>query len=111
PVGYNLHGLVLLLPYIEQANIYQQWNFKAAAGDYVTAPFSNYGSKLAVPDAVAGGNAALAAIQIPLLLCPSDNGDPMLNTGSSQYQPDAAGKMPAAKTSYEFLANWYGLQY
>src|SRR5207244_3996533 len=53
----------------------------------------------------------LAGIQIPLLLCPSDSGNPILNTGDPRYQPDAAGKMPAAKTSYEFVANWYGFQY
>src|SRR5207302_8637 len=82
PIGYNLNGLVLLLPYIEQGNIYQQWNFNNAAGDYIYSGsgYAGYGAKLAPPSETVGSNgvsnAMLAATKIPLLLCPSDSGDP-----------------------------------
>jgi prepilin-type N-terminal cleavage/methylation domain-containing protein/prepilin-type processing-associated H-X9-DG protein len=113
PIVYNLHGLVLLLPYIEQGNLYQKWNFNGAAGNFLGSqigyPIGT--AKLATPDAVASGNAALSTVTIPLLLCPSDAGDPLI-APSSYYSPDL-GKtgIKAVKTSYDFISQCAGVGY
>src|SRR5579871_2932950 len=57
----NMHGLVFLLPYIEQDNLYQQFNLKGAFGNFRSQDLSQPGTgsaQIAVPDAVASGNAA-----------------------------------------------------
>jgi prepilin-type N-terminal cleavage/methylation domain-containing protein/prepilin-type processing-associated H-X9-DG protein len=117
PIIQNMHGLVLLLPYIEQGNLYQQFNLHAAFGNFTTKGFSasypgpSPTSKLATPDAIASGNAALSSATIPLLLCPSDNGNPVINP-SSVYSPDlGATGVKATKTNYDFISNAAGVGY
>ncbi len=115
PVIQNLHGLVLLLPYIEQGNLYQKFNLNAAAGNFFSSQLGQPGpspsSKLASPDAVASGNAALSASSIPTLRCPSDPGDSTI-APSAYYSPDL-GKtgVRATKTNYDFIANCGGVGY
>jgi prepilin-type N-terminal cleavage/methylation domain-containing protein/prepilin-type processing-associated H-X9-DG protein len=113
PVILNLHGLVLLLPYIEQDNLYKQFNLNAAAGDFLGSQlgYSIGNAKLASPDAVASGNAALAANRVATFLCPSDPGNPTINP-SPYYSPDL-GKtgIKAYKTSYDFIAQCQGVGY
>jgi prepilin-type N-terminal cleavage/methylation domain-containing protein/prepilin-type processing-associated H-X9-DG protein len=112
PVVYNLHGLVLLLPYIEQQNLYRQWNFNGAAGDFLASAHGyKLASPLASPDAVASGNAALSTVTIPTLLCPSDSGDPAIQP-SSYYSPDLGRTgLKAIKTNYDFIAASGGVGY
>jgi prepilin-type N-terminal cleavage/methylation domain-containing protein/prepilin-type processing-associated H-X9-DG protein len=100
PVIYNMNGMVLLLPYIEQDLLFAKWNANAASGDY--NPTS--GKPLASPDAVASGNAALSATQVPVLLCPSDPGVPFI-TPNTNYSPDGGKGVLAAKTSYDFIVS------
>jgi prepilin-type N-terminal cleavage/methylation domain-containing protein/prepilin-type processing-associated H-X9-DG protein len=100
PIVYNSSGLVLLLPYIEQNNLYNLWNLAGASGNYNIT-----GKPLASPDAVGSGNAARSTIQIPILLCPSDGGTATISP-SSFYSPDlGATGIKATKTSYEFITN------
>jgi prepilin-type N-terminal cleavage/methylation domain-containing protein/prepilin-type processing-associated H-X9-DG protein len=102
PVILNHHGLLYLLPYIEQTALYNRFNLKAATGNYVRA--LSPGSALSVPDAVASGNAALSTFEIKMLLCPSDNGNKYLPTGSVYYSPDGSGgRIRAVKTCYDFV--------
>jgi prepilin-type processing-associated H-X9-DG protein len=114
PIIYNVHGLVLLLPYIEQGPLFQKFNLKAASGNFLSSVVPGYpvtGKKLvlATPDAMAGGNAALAAIAIPILVCPSDGGTPTI-APSSYYSPDlGTSGIHAAKTSYDFICHQQGV--
>jgi len=115
PVLQNMHGLVLLLPYIEQGNLYQQFNLHATFGNFTSKAIGQPGpsptSTFATPDAVASGNAALAATRIDLLLCPSDSGDPTI-APSSYYSPDLGkGGIRATKTSYDFISSCNGVGY
>ena len=115
PVLQNMHGLVLLLPYIEQGNLYQQFNLHATFGNFTSKAIGQTGpsptSTFATPDAVASGNAALAATRIDLLLCPSDSGDPTI-APSSYYSPDLGkGGIRATKTSYDFISSCNGVGY
>jgi prepilin-type N-terminal cleavage/methylation domain-containing protein/prepilin-type processing-associated H-X9-DG protein len=115
PVLLNMHGLVLLLPFIEQGPLYQQFNLNATFGNFTSKSLNQPGpsptSKFATPDAVASGNAALSSVKINLLLCPSDNGDPTI-APSPYYSPDLGQTgIRATKTSYDFISNSAGVGY
>ena len=113
PIIFNMHGLVALLPYIEQSALYQKFNQNAAFGNFDSAVVSGYPVTgkwhvLASPDAIASGNAALSANSIPLLRCPSDSGNPFINP-SSYYSPDLGKGIMAAKTCYDFISHQQGV--
>ncbi len=112
PVGRNIHGLVLLLPYLEQAALYQKFNLNGACGNFNASSlgYPTGGAVLANPDAVASGNAALAATVLTILLCPSDSGSPLIPPNAN-YSPDLGKGIQAAKTSYDFIANADGVGY
>jgi prepilin-type N-terminal cleavage/methylation domain-containing protein/prepilin-type processing-associated H-X9-DG protein len=114
PIVLNHHGLLYLLPYIEQGALYSKFNLKAASGNFLGSQAFGYpissGSALSNPDATASGNAALSAVEIKTLLCPSDNGDKTIPPGSQYYSPDlTAGKVTAIKTNYDFIAQCQGV--
>jgi prepilin-type N-terminal cleavage/methylation domain-containing protein/prepilin-type processing-associated H-X9-DG protein len=113
PVIYNMHGLALLLPYLEQDNLYHKFNFKGAFGNFSSSvvpgyPCTGMTLNIATPDAVASGNAALSANEIPILRCPSDNGKPTI-TPSTYYSPDLGAGITAVKTSYDFICHQQGV--
>jgi prepilin-type processing-associated H-X9-DG protein len=115
PILQNMHGLVLLLPYIEQGNLYQRFNTTATFGNFTSKAIGQPGpsatSKFATPDAIASGNAALSSTKIDLLLCPSDNGDPTI-APSTYYSPDLGMTgLKATKTNYDFISNCSGVGY
>ena len=92
----NGNGLQLLLPYLEQQVIYEQFDTKYAAYDSIhgddtcCAPTAMLGSLLG---GSAGGNKKLSRQPLSLFACPSDSGDPFLKIGGG-----------AAKTNYDFSA-------
>jgi prepilin-type N-terminal cleavage/methylation domain-containing protein len=117
--GTNMNGLVLLLPYLEQDNLYAQFNQKAVFSDFnasiavggtpTLAPLAAVGSPL---DAYNSGNAQLSTIKIKVLACPSDNGTPTITSKSSSkgyayYQPTANSAWTGQpyKTNYDFQVN------
>jgi prepilin-type N-terminal cleavage/methylation domain-containing protein/prepilin-type processing-associated H-X9-DG protein len=107
PIVYNMHGLVALLPYLEQDALYKRFNQNAAFGNYRTTG----SGVLATPDAIASGNAALSVNVIPGLLCPSDSGNTTISP-SSYYSPDlGANSIRAVKTSYDFISDCHGVGY
>jgi prepilin-type N-terminal cleavage/methylation domain-containing protein/prepilin-type processing-associated H-X9-DG protein len=114
PILLNHHGLLYVLPYIEQGALYSKFNLKAATGNFLGSAVFGYplspGSALSSPDAIASGNAALAANEIKTLLCPSDNGVKTITPGSVHYSPDGtAGNVTAIKTNYDFIAQAQGV--
>ncbi|MCC6510276.1 MAG: DUF1559 domain-containing protein [Pirellulaceae bacterium] len=104
----NIHGLVPLLPFMEQTPLYNQFNWTAPFGDYTRA-----GVTLAVPSAYVSGNARLAANSIPGFFCPSDGGPKKIITPAVNniYAPQLAAdnSIEASKTSYDFITNAAGL--
>src|SRR5262249_45369784 len=90
------------------------FNLNAATGNFMASQTFGYpispGSQLSTPDAIASGNAALAATEIKTLLCPSDNGTKTIAPGSVHYSPDGtAGRVTAVKTDYDFIAQAQGV--
>ena len=107
PQTKNGHGLSLLLPYLEQAALYNRINFSGAHGNYVST-----GNPVpASLDAVATGHADLARTPIALFLCPSDSGEPMLQNAGI-YMPDLGADTTRAyaKTCYDFIMPYLSLR-
>jgi prepilin-type N-terminal cleavage/methylation domain-containing protein/prepilin-type processing-associated H-X9-DG protein len=114
PIILNHHGLLYLLPYIEQNNLYARFNLNAATGNFMASQVFGYpitpGSVLSTPNAITSGNAALASTQIKTLLCPSDGGNKFIPRGSVHYSPDGtARQVEAVKTNYDFIAQAQGV--
>jgi len=105
PRIHNLNGLLLLLPFVEQAALYDRFDFRQAAANVMTgndgccAPTTATG--VLAGNAVTSGNAEVVS-QLPrVFVCPSDVGDPYLDAGSGPYSigdPILRG----AKTNYDF---------
>jgi prepilin-type N-terminal cleavage/methylation domain-containing protein/prepilin-type processing-associated H-X9-DG protein len=102
---YNLNGLVLLLPYIEQNALDAKLNKQMAFGNqktgYCCSLVGNTSGTL-VGDATTDGNGALMATLIPTFLCPADPGNP-LQGASGPYGP--GGSLDGAKTNYDFITS------
>jgi prepilin-type N-terminal cleavage/methylation domain-containing protein len=99
PQTKNAHGLLSILPFMEQQAMYDQFNFSAAFGNYIAGA----ASPLAVPDAIVSGNAALSVMPVQSFLCPSDGGNVDINP-ALHYSPDlGAGGIRAHKTCYDYI--------
>ena len=87
-VVYNLSGWTLLLPYLEQQGLYDQYDFDSCAQGYVTngCPLAGGG--------VPPGNAAVLATPLAVLRCPSE-------VGSITYVDSEAGD--SSHTQYELV--------
>src|SRR5260221_2956309 len=79
-VIYNHSGFVALLPYIEQGPLFQQYSYKFRA-----SASSPYGIPVAPQSA---SNDAVAAVQVPIYVCPSDQNPAPVETnqpGNTSY--------------------------
>jgi prepilin-type N-terminal cleavage/methylation domain-containing protein/prepilin-type processing-associated H-X9-DG protein len=107
---YNHTGFTLLLPYIEQAPLYKQYNFDLPASNscwnVVTpqeaSPYPLSQKYLAnYPNGVTGTtNAAVVATPIPTYTCPADTNPPAIdNNTNPPYGPYAS---TGARSNYLF---------
>ena len=100
PIITNARGWTQLLPYLDQAPLYNQVNHSMAAGTYVRTGALG---TVVVPPSVA--QEQIAGTVLTALLCPSDPGDRMYRGSTANYTISgtsaAAGRF-GAKTSYEF---------
>jgi len=92
--AYNLNGLVLLLPYIEQQANYDLYDRKSASSPQTrnSAPLAGGG--------VSANNQTLAQQVVPTFNCPSDDGSPDLAADATNYG-QASGT--SKKTNYDFM--------
>jgi prepilin-type N-terminal cleavage/methylation domain-containing protein len=113
-VIYNLNGLVLLLPFLDQAALFDRYNSQAASGmsfsatSPVEATNLPPGGRPTATNPSGGSNAALSGRTIPTLLCPSDPGDVLMSSSSDvrwTADPTANPPVRAAKTNYDFSVN------
>lgn len=102
PQTKNTSGLSLLLPFIDQAPLYNRINFSGAMGTYIA--YGNNPLPIGL-DPVTTGHADLAKTTIPGYLCPSDSGSPTLTGGGTYYMPDGGADATRfyAKSCYDFI--------
>ena len=108
PNTRNATGQATLLPYLDQAPLYNSLNFAAAFGNLVQTG----GKPVSQPDATASGQAALSSTLIPGFMCPSDSG-PQREQSVALYGPDlgANTSLNYAKTCYDFVSPCLSLRY
>lgn len=111
----NTTGWIMLLPFVEQGTLYDQYNFNHATGIYggegncpdaALYPVSG-GSPtkmLAGTDAGILANVALGGSIIPVYYCPSDPGQRLHNSGCHSDTTMSPRPM-VARSSYEFSVN------
>jgi len=109
PMRTNFTGYLMLLPYIDQAPLYSQFNFNAATGLYLGSP--NCGTTgtgtLAGDQSSIEANIRLGATRISSLLCPSDSSPAVYSSncvsrgGGGSYSTPSPRPL-SAKASYGF---------
>lgn len=105
---YNLNGLVLLLPYLEQAPLFKQYDPTTASSNQNTTYCCVYPPRN--PAAVlAGGGVSVANTNVgttilSIFLCPADNGSPT-ESDSGAYGINAGSGKLGAKTNYDFVSS------
>ncbi len=102
----NTRGWVGLLPFLEQAPLFDQYDPTAPAGGYVRSG----ASPLTFPITSASPNAFVSSRPVTALLCPSDDGNRFYTGNTVNYRIyDQANNNghPGAKTSYDFSVRRY----
>jgi len=105
PVALNVSGLMLMMPYLDQASIYDRYDSKASSTTLNVGfqPKQTNGSIVGNP--VTNGNGELATTDVSLLQCPSDNGRRMLPDNAQYGIADSVGLEPS-KTNYDFSVEY-----
>jgi prepilin-type N-terminal cleavage/methylation domain-containing protein len=100
----NHNGMALLLPFMEQNALYDQYDFGQVACHYT----QNSAAPLA-GDAETSGNHLVVSQRIDNLLCPSDPGDVRVSTWVNVHIKQGVSQR-GIKTNYDFSAEnsyWY----
>lgn len=109
-------GLTMLLPYIDQAPLYNQYNSNGCATTYSSIS-TGPGTLGAGDDPVTNGNAAVVKNLVTVFLCPSDSGTDKISSPTGAYGISATNTgTGGAKTNYDFITitpyntceNWEG---
>jgi prepilin-type N-terminal cleavage/methylation domain-containing protein len=95
----NHRGWVQVLPYLDQAPLFQLFDPTQAAGAYDRAGLGVQGSP------VVSGNDFVVSQVIDVFTCPSDDGNPRITTPSEAYAIGGGSELQGAKTSYDFQAH------
>lgn len=106
PYILNATGWTMLLPYLDQGPMYDQYDTNQAAGHYVAGAL---GGTL-IGDAELSGNAKIISQKLAVLTCPSDDGNPTHPANGSHYVIKNGSGFEGAKTSYDFnvINDYYG---
>jgi len=97
----NASGWTMLLPYLDQAPLYNQYNHNSAACSYISP--GTTGSLTGDP--ITSGNAAVVRTPISVFTCPSDAASRQgryLPAGGSYYGIAAGSTQGGYKTNYDF---------
>ncbi|QDU00113.1 DUF1559 domain-containing protein [Gimesia aquarii] len=103
-LALNHTAWLMLLPFMDQAPLYNQLNLNIATNGHFGAPSSTVSNSIT---GVVGGwpnaNSALVQTILPVLLCPSDDGETI------EVRTDAANYIANhARTNYLFCAGGHG---
>ena len=95
-------GLAMLLPYIDQAPLYNKWNWNAASSNVEGMNYES-GTVGSALDPATTGNLALVTTKLQAFLCPTDNGK--LVVSDSAYKPSTSSSEGGAMTNYDFVTS------
>ncbi len=104
---YNLNGLVLLLPYVEQDPLFKQYdpNFASSNQNTTYCCPGSYGPRNPAPVMAGGGvnlvNAKMGTTELAAFRCPADSGNPFL-ADNAPYGIDVGSGLLARKPIMTF---------
>lgn len=104
----NHNGLALMLPFVEQQALYDEFDFNYASGEYVRTSAATLLGGSGIADA--SGNADVVSQKVEAFLCPSDSGTIKHSTTSTHYATSPGSGKAGIKTNYDFSADksyWY----
>ncbi|MFH1300819.1 MAG: DUF1559 domain-containing protein [Planctomycetota bacterium] len=98
----NHRGWLLLLPYFEQANLYNKFNSNVASGSYNPA-----GGVIVNPGAPGNPNDVVVSTIVPVFHCPSDSTPEVYTTTSSTHYSISPpnSSLLGVFTNYDFSTN------
>ncbi|HVX62847.1 MAG TPA: DUF1559 domain-containing protein [Pirellulales bacterium] len=99
----NKHGFTCMLPMMELQPLYSQLNQNGAYGGYTNGAAA---LTVAMGDPATNGNAAVMAQQVPLFLCPSDDGAAFVKT-SGTYGISMTTTLDCPRVNYDFSTTPY----
>ena len=99
----NANGKVFLLPYLDQAPLYNLANFNGSFSnnDAVGKECGTQGTFSGDP--ATNGNLAVVQTKLAAFLCPSDSGKEF--TASTAYNPSTSSSQGGALTNYDFVGS------
>ena len=100
-VIYNHSGFVALLPFIEQDNLFKQYNYA-----YVGSPSSPYGIPTG-PDPNPNPNDAVSAALVKIYVCPADENPPPVVTRNPYTPSDFYTMVSGRRSNYLFNTGLY----
>jgi prepilin-type N-terminal cleavage/methylation domain-containing protein len=107
PRQANTNGFVMLLPYVEQSTMYNQWSFSNAASWSWVYGLYSAATVLGDPNV----NAAISRTPLAVVTCPSDNGAKFYPTIGSQHYSISATQAGGYRPSYEFSVEYNDYYY
>jgi type II secretory pathway pseudopilin PulG len=105
----NVSGWVMTLPFLEQQQLYDQYDFKVAACNYIRNPPINMDTGATASAITSAANAEVVSTLLKTFLCPSDGYNPVMSdeAGGSPRYYNPYDRDTGAKTSYDFSV-WMG---
>jgi type II secretory pathway pseudopilin PulG len=106
----NVSGWVMTLPYLEQQQLHDQYDFKYAACNYTRNPPTDLNTGALALLTTSATNAEVVSTLLKAFLCPSDGYNPVMSDeGGTTYNPYNGNT--GAKTSYDFSVWQYDRNY
>jgi len=106
PQQSNVSGLLLMTPYLDQAPIFNAWNFQHAASWSYIYPLHTASTVQGNPAV----NASLSRTRMPVFKCPSDNGADYY-ASADQYYSISGTIEGGYRTNYAMCASWLHYYY
>jgi len=100
-VVYNHTGFVAMLPYIEQGNLFKQYNYQ-----YVSTSSSPYSIPIGL-DPNPNPNRIVASKTVPIYVCPADENPPPNVTSNPRVSTDFYERENVARSNYLFNTGPY----
>ncbi|MEK6261562.1 MAG: DUF1559 domain-containing protein [Planctomycetota bacterium] len=107
PRQSNTSGFVMLLPYFDQAPMYNKWDFDHAASASWVYGLYSWTTVQGNPDV----NAPISKKVMPMLTCPTDNGGANYTGIGSQHYSIGQGQPGGYRTNYEFSVEYQDYYY
>ena len=108
PARYqNATGWTMLLPYMDQAPLYNKYNHSAAGGWNHYPGYQYTPAQMAYDAAI---NSSVVQTPLEVLTCPSDPGKPFYESGD-QYYGQASGVRGGYRTNYDFNVHYVEYAY